>query len=143
MTTMEERKEFETTKLLPEINPYINEVDRRLDMYKIWVSYKGKIYTTWSFEQALMEVFVKDTWSFEDIRLYLREKGYEFYVTTVKFKNDSSKTEYKAVIDVFFESGYSFENEIILDSSYESFEETRLAVIQHCLNLINNENIYS
>lgn len=128
--------DYETTRLLPE-NPYDNE----RNLWWISADYLGEEEPILTASGSI--AYDADgmlAWSFEDVRLYLRDKGYEFYVTTARFKNDSSKTEYKAVIDIFFESGYSFEDEIVLDNEYYSFEECRLAAIQYCLNLINNDN---
>lgn len=76
------------------------------------------------------------TW--EDIRLYLLSKGYEYWIYPFDFIHDESKRLYSVTIQKYNLSKEDNYNDKITLTDFESYEEARKVAITYCLNLINN-----
>lgn len=72
----------------------------------------------------IKNVKYKQTWTYEDVRLYLKEKGYKFVEVPAR--------------DGLYQIWYK--DEMIWDFYKDTYEEAREAGIKYCLELINKEN---
>lgn len=128
---------WEITQMLPKFNPY-----QTTDMRALRWVILPKYYNFPSFTQYTEYLQLrynskdkdwKDAWTFEDVRLYLKEKGYILTQTI-----DTNDINYHCVDVFLFEDGY--EGYLELSFRDSTFEKAREEAIKYCLNLINNES---
>jgi len=109
---------WEITQLLPEKNPYSD-----LDYKGVWKSKKeivpSKYYSNLGGDYEYDDG-IRDAWSWEDIRLYLLSKGYEYLI------EHGSKNTY----DITFRGKKSG----CIRGGYNTYEECREAAILFTLN---------
>lgn len=77
-------------------------------------------------------------WSWEDIRLYLEERGYILKISPYVDIVDEKSEEFQILyyFDIIYSSTGECENDC---TYYHSYEEVRKEAIIYCLNQINNE----
>lgn len=112
--------DWEITKILPTKNPYNTQT--------FWNYYAGN----YSLSHTKWNTYVRDAWTFEDIRIYLENKSY--YLS----RNFNKSNNNNIVVDVWrFEEWY----EGFLDISFKAYtyEKARNEAIKHCLKLINKD----
>jgi hypothetical protein len=122
--------DFELTKLLPDKNN-VYKRDKRFKCVHI-NSNNTLIYCAYN------ELIA---WSWEDIRLFLKNKNIEYCISVNNFKHDECKVTYKAVIDLYGDlvKSNNYTDVIVLDEKeYEFYEEARVAAIKYCLELIKS-----
>lgn len=111
--------DFEITKMLPEYNN---------GYFKLVIDKNNILFDSESLNyQDYIDNKYRFVWTWEDIRLYLYNKGYEI--------NIYPNRDYY-VTHIYF-------NKLLLtiDSSFNNYEEARRKSIIYCLNLINDERI--
>lgn len=69
-------------------------------------------------------------WTWEDIRLYLKEKGYEFFIRRFNSRPKFHDKPYHCEISINGEWDNDF------DFWYSTYEEARRKAIKYCLSLI-------
>ena len=126
--------DWELTQLLPEINPYpiIDE----------WVEIENEDGIFYILESQIEDEdccgsTIKDAWSWEDIRLYLLDKG---FVISIHYWGSEHLTKYcsKTLYTIcIMKNGLSFIEDY--KDSFNTYEEARKEAIIYCLNLINND----
>jgi hypothetical protein len=133
--------DYETTKLLPE-NPYNNYppcwwiLANYIDNEEPFLTGSGSI--AYDADGML-------AWTWEDVRLYLDEKGYIIEITydsgacgyIPSIYNKITKEEY------YYSSFNTFEKygeDVEYGNIFTCFETARLTAIHYCLHLINDEN---
>lgn len=105
--------DWKITQMLPNNNPYNTQV--------FWNYYAGN----YSLSHTKWNTYVRDGWTWEDIRLYLESEGY--YLC----RNMNTEDINKGLVNVW-------KNEKEYKSFLEdSYEEARREAIKHCLKLIN------
>ena len=137
---------WEITQLLPENNPYllINDVQvpDEIDAKAAWCSIEEEswdnkdltIQLSLSYCETDVFAYLRDAWTYEDIRLYLESKGY--IITVYPYVDDVTVDEPQYQILYTYEVLKDFEtNEDF--TYYHTYEEARNEAIIYCLNLIN------
>ena len=150
--------DFEFTKLLPEINPFITDLDRGsiglpywFYNHKIEEYFIGDYYElTEVSSMGLHSVYspVRDCWSWEDIRLYLFNQQIEWTVS------DCTVSEKLLQVFEIYEKKYKYwvtftfkikeSNTLVNYQSeefYSSYEEARIQAIKHALTLRDSKKI--
>lgn len=115
---------WELTQLLPEENPYLSKNHK---YYCFVENYSGNRLLKWDVRitgSRKTGTYLRDAWAYEDVRLYLKEKGYKF--VEVPARNGLYQIWYK--------------DEMIWDFYKDTYEEAREAGIKYCLELINKKN---
>lgn len=134
--------DWEITQLLPEYNSYslIN-----------WIWYDSEYFLDFKEKENLepeleyyycihkaSEVRIKDAWTFEDVRLYLKEKGFEICLDkanlmAVQRLGVPNKWKMKILHNTeYVELDNSYKHKF-----YDTYEEARREAIKYCLTLIN------
>lgn len=117
---------WELTQLLPERNHYYKASARK----GIWLDINNKYIL--SSGNAISYNFTRDAWIYEDVRLYLEERG---YFLGREFSTYDKETTY---INVWYFDDIH-EGCIIKEITNISYEEARNEAIKYCLNEINND----
>jgi hypothetical protein len=135
---MQNYANWELTKLLPEA---FNELaiwicsDKKVRVSSVALSWiKEKFGEVW---KQHYKDHLKIAWDWEDIRIYLLDKGFEISIFPSDFRHDSAKKLYSVRIYVY-ESRIN-ETDTILLEDFESYESARNTSINHCLNLIKHD----
>lgn len=119
---------WELTQLLPEINPYSN-IDEWVEIEDDDIVYMLESEIE---DEDYYGITVRDAWTLEDIRLYLKEK--DFIICYSSDTKDCNAFIYR----------YNFDSDMFLNNKEEirgNYEEVREKAIVYCLNLINNDII--
>lgn len=110
---------WKITQLLPEGNPYVD-----FDYRAVWASTKeivpSKYYCNLSGNYDY-DNGIRDVWTWEDIRLYLLEKGYELEII---FEIDIEGNQRLYYYNIHF---FNSLDEEIDQTMYHSYEEAREA----------------
>ena len=133
---------WEITELLPNQNPYLKEVGE--SMYYCWVKRAtgGKtIDTECSLRFYFTGEILRDAWTWEDIRLYLQDKG---FVLEVLYVDDFLKSLKKAhdPDKEYLDWHYRYRETKNMDNfhsssnTYSTYEEAREVGVLEVLSLI-------
>jgi hypothetical protein len=115
--------DWELTQLLPKINLY-NDT-KAIDC----MGYEQLVAVC---KSMLKPEQWRYLWHWEDIRLYLKERGYIISIFCHAFEQEDR------IIDRY---EVSIIGDELYDEYFDTYEEARYEAIKHCLTLINNANV--
>lgn len=134
---------WELTQMLPEINPYqFIEDDDYPNSHKFKMKWYNidDIITIQPSNSGLFDRgfdYLRDAWTWEDIRLYLEERGYILKISPYVDIIDEKSGEFQ--IFYYFDIIYSSTGESEDDFTYyHTYKEARREAIIYCLNNIDN-----
>ena len=135
--------DYELTQFLPEKNPFglLNKwcVEKEITELKKDGYGKPMLCDDWDTDEFFYEQFrlLRDAWTWEDIRLYLKDKGFVFNIIAVVDDTDNLEIPCQILYTWNIIKLHVFEETESYDY-VDSYEEARREAIIYCLNLINH-----
>lgn len=149
---------WEITQLLPNTNPFLLNRSELENQFNVWEKPESFsiLYPYWNdrkyldfgyllqySEQLDIEShyqhskFLRDVWTWEDIRLYLKEKG---FIITINYWNKEISDDFnkgKRYSIIINKDGNSINDNH--KEYFDTYEEAREYSIIHCFNIINSK----
>lgn len=127
---------WEITQLLPEINPYKSEFFCEQQDWYLDIEQTDRFIHLGEYPDTEYE-FIRNAWSWEDIRLYLLSQEIEFFIDTY-YGYDKKQYYFVVEIGKYDTSDYEYYDSEVHDWLFDDYEEAREEAIKYCLTKIKN-----